>query len=197
MFNTLNSWDVEVFRLLNGWHSAWMDPVMEALSSRVLWIPGYVLLAYFLVKTKGWKDLLVFGVITGIMVILADQIASGILKPWVARWRPCRPEAGLDFVVHIVNGHCGGKYGFASSHAANFFAMATLFAHRFPKKPWPWVFVLLAAIAAYSRIYLGVHYPGDILAGALIGWLMGQLGIRLYRQERLRAWLEGQGRADR
>ncbi len=189
MLQTLDRWDVELFRLLNGWHTTWMDPVMEALSSRMLWIPGYVLIAYFLVRTKGWKDLMVFGVITGLMVILSDQIASGILKPWMARWRPCRPEAGLDFVVHIVNGHCGGKYSFASSHAANFFTMATLFSHRFQARPWPFIFLLLACLTGYSRIYLGVHYPGDILAGSLIGFLCGILGWIGYGY-----WSKGNGR---
>lgn len=172
--------DIAIFRFLNGLHAEWMDPIMVTLSSKGFWIPGYLLIAFLIWKKWDWKELVIFGLVVGAMVILADQIASGILKPWVAQYRPCRPEAGLEFVVHTVNGKCGGKYGFASSHAANFFTMATLFSFKFPPKPWPVAFFLLAIIAAYSRIYLGVHYPGDILAGAIIGLMCGRLGIWLF-----------------
>lgn len=174
--------DIALFRFLNGMHADWMDPVMELISSKGFWIPGYLLIAFLILKKWDWKELVIFGLMVGAMVILADQIASGILKPWVGQYRPCRPEAGLDFAVHTVNGKCGGKYGFASSHAANFFTMATLFSFKFTRKPWPVIFFVLAIISAYSRIYLGVHYPGDVLAGGLIGVLIGNAGIFLLRK---------------
>lgn len=174
--------DIAIFQFLNGLHAEWMDPIMVMLSSKGFWIPGYLLIAFLLLKKWDWKELVFFGLLVGVMVVLADQIASGILKPWVAQYRPCRPEAGLEFVVHTVNGKCGGKYGFASSHAANFFTMATLFSFKFNRRPWSVVFFLLAMIAAYSRIYLGVHYPGDILAGAAIGLVMGNLGIWCWKK---------------
>lgn len=178
----MGEWDITVFQYLNGLHAEWLDPVMVMISSKGLWIPGYLLVAYALYRSGGWKDLLIFGAVVAAAVVLADQLASGILKPLVAQYRPCRPEAGLEFIVHTVEGKCGGKYGFASSHAANFFTMATLFSFRFAKKPWPFVFFGLAILTAYSRIYLGVHYPGDILAGSAIGILMGRLGILLYQK---------------
>ena len=182
MLETLNQWDITLFEILNGIHADWADPLMQALSSRGLWVPGYMAIAWYLFRSKGWKDLLLFGIITGLMVVLADQIASGIIKPWAQRFRPCQLEAGLDFVVHTVEGKCGGKYGFVSSHAANFFTMATLFSLRIPIKPWPWVFFLLACIAGYSRIYLGVHYPGDVLVGAMVGLCCASIGWGIYRK---------------
>lgn len=182
MIETLDQWDKALFRVMNSWHSPFWDPVMETLSSRVAWIPVYLFIVIVLWRQRGWKDLLLIGILTGVAVVLADQIASGMLKPWIARWRPCHPEAGLDFAVHIVNGHCGGKYSFASSHAANFFTMATIFAYRFRSwRPAPGVAFAVAALAAYSRIYLGVHYPGDILAGLIIGLLCGGAACWGYR----------------
>jgi undecaprenyl-diphosphatase len=103
-------------------------------------------------------------------VIIADQIASGIIKNVVGRMRPSH-EVSLDGLVHIVNGRRGGSYGFVSSHAANMFAIATFTAMIFRNKLYGVLSLTWAAIIAYSRIYLGVHYPGDILGGTIVGVL--------------------------
>ncbi len=192
MIEVLHGWDVAAFEFLNGIHSAWMDPIMATISARATWVPIYVMLAWAIFREKGWGDLVLVGLLLGLVVILADQIASGWIKPMVQRYRPCQVEAGLDFAVHVVEGKCGGKYGFVSSHAANFLAMATMLSFRFPHRPWPWIFFALAGITSYSRIYLGVHYPGDVLAGGSIGILMGWLGWCLYRWIQ-RKWLVTSG----
>lgn len=186
MIEWLNQIDIELFRVLNGLHAPWLDAPNQWLSAKGFWVPGYLLAAALIWRNWGWKELIWFGVITGLAVILADQVASGILKPWIARYRPCRPEADLDFIVHVVDSKCGGKYGFASSHAANFFAMAMMFSARFRQRPWPVVFFFLAFFAAYSRIYLGVHYPGDILVGALIGIGVGGMGRMVFHHKDLK-----------
>ncbi len=184
--------DVALFALINGWNSSWMDPVMETLSSRVAWIPAYAFLAWVLYRQGGWQNLLIVGLFLGFAVVVADQIASSLIKPWAERYRPCRPEAGLDFVVHLVDGHCGGKYGFVSSHAANFFAMAVFLSQQFQVWRHRWLFWVLAGLAAYSRVYLGVHYPGDILGGALVGLFVGAgcwwacLGIKKRNNQKMK-----------
>jgi undecaprenyl-diphosphatase len=104
-------------------------------------------------------------------ILLADQITSTFMKPFFSRLRPTHdPE--LENLVHIVNGYRGGKFGFASSHAANTFGLAMfvflLFRNR--SKHVAWIF-LWAAVVAYSRIYLGVHYPGDIIVGGFVGMI--------------------------
>lgn len=169
MIKMLETWDQELFKLLNGAHNGPLDFIMPWISNKYIWIPLYAFLLYGFIKHSRypwWQVMLSIA----ILITLSDQIASGILKPNVARLRPCY-EPALEGMVHLLKG-CGGSYGFASSHASNSFAVAflSLFLLR-PK--WSWVkwLILWASIIAYSRVYLGVHYPGDVLVGGIIGWL--------------------------
>jgi undecaprenyl-diphosphatase len=116
------------------------------------------------------------------VLFVADQTTSGILKPLIARPRPCH-DPSLAPVIHLVHGKCGGSYGFASSHASNFFVFATYLSWHF-KGRFRWVRIFLfgiASVVAFSRVYLGVHYPSDIVVGALIGLFSGSLGIFMYK----------------
>ena len=168
MIEQLNQWDRALFLWLNGKHTDWLDPIMVFISGKYEWIPLYVFLLFLLYKTYGLKGFwsLLF---IALLITLTDQLASGLLKPWVARPRPCHEEA-LSGLVHTVN-KCGGRYGFASSHASNTFGIALFFFWILrPRHRWAWLLILWAAVVSYSRVYLGVHYPGDIIVGALIGW---------------------------
>ena len=170
----LLQWDRDLFALLNGWHSPLFDTLMSLFSERWFWIPLYVILLWQIWKREGWPGLIGPLLAIAILISLVDQSASSLLKPWVGRLRPCRPEAGLSG-VHLVDGHCGGLYGFVSSHAANFFALATFLSLYLQRKAWTWILFPIAVLVAYSRIYLGVHYPGDVIAGAALGLMMGWL----------------------
>ncbi|MDH5398551.1 MAG: phosphatase PAP2 family protein [Cyclobacteriaceae bacterium] len=180
MLDWLIELDKQFFLFLNGLHAHWLDPIMFFISGKKEWIPFYVALAGALIWKYKWRSV-VFLAAVGVGIGLSDQITSGMMKPFFERLRPSH-EPTLDGLVHLVNDYKGGHYGFASSHASNTFALAMFFFLTFRRNyPWiRWIFVW-AAIVSYSRIYLGVHYPGDILVGAVIGILCGWIGMRIVR----------------
>ncbi|MCI4668358.1 MAG: phosphatase PAP2 family protein [Bacteroidia bacterium] len=179
MLETLLKWDISLFRLINQAHNPFMDELMFLISTKWLWIPFYALILFFLIKKNNTRNLIILLLGIGLTITSTDQFTSSLLKPSIKRYRPCQVESGLDFDVHRVNNKCGGKYGFASSHSANFFGLATFLALVFRDPRWNSAFFAAAFLVAYSRIYLGVHYPLDVFAGALIGISFGWLWWRI------------------
>ena len=184
--------DTELLLAINGWHAPWADRLMWIISAKSTWIPLYVLLIGLLVWRYGkpamthvkWLQkvpaCVVMIVVIAMAVGVADFIASGILKELVARPRPTRvPE--LEGVLHLVNDYRSGQYGFVSSHAANTMACALLFSLIWRKKITTSLLMLWVAANCYSRMYLGVHYPLDILGGLMVGTLTALLGFALLR----------------
>ncbi|NDP21487.1 MAG: phosphatase PAP2 family protein [Paludibacter sp.] len=169
LIDTLNLWDTHLFLFLNGLNSTFFDGFMFAVSAKLTWVPLY--LAVLFVIIKEWKKESIWIVISLVFcVVIADQISSGLIKEMVQRPRPSHAE-NLQGMVHLVNGYVGGKYGFVSSHAANAFGFALLTSLLFRRNYYTYVIFGWASITAYSRIYLGVHYPLDILGGILVGIL--------------------------
>lgn len=169
--------DQQLLLFLNSLNSPFFDQVMYAISGRLIWIPLYISILIFLgIKYK--RKFLVILIFIILAATLADQ-TSVIVKNIVHRLRPCH-EPSIMGIVHLVKGECGGIYGFVSSHATNCFD-AALLSLLFIKKRWYSISIVLwATVIGYSRIYLGVHYPGDVLCGSILGTFIGWGVYELY-----------------
>ncbi|HPW89845.1 MAG TPA: phosphatase PAP2 family protein [Paludibacteraceae bacterium] len=179
-FESLIELDKQLLLWGNSFHSPFWDNFIYIFSGKLIWIPTALMLLYVIVRTEkrnSWWVLL-FLIIT---VVLSDQISSGIIKPLVARWRPTH-EPTLQGMVQLVHGYTGGCYGFVSSHAANSFALALFTSLLFRRKLYTWTIFLWATANVYTRIYLGVHYPLDILGGILLGLACGWLSFYLMQR---------------
>jgi undecaprenyl-diphosphatase len=150
---------------------------MYAISGRLIWVPLYLaILIYLGIKYK--RKFLIILIFIILAATLADQ-SSVIVKNIFHRLRPCH-EPSIIGIVHLVNGECGGVYGFVSSHATNCFDVALL-SLLFIKKRWYTISIIFwAGIIGYSRIYLGVHYPGDVICGSFLGAFIGWSMYNLY-----------------
>lgn len=192
----LHDWieiDQQVLVAINSWHAEWADQLMWCISGKWTWLPLYVLLIGLLLWRYGWKRTLLMVLAIGMAVGLADFISSGIIKPFVCRLRPTHdPE--LMGILHLVNGYRGGMFGFVSSHAANTLACALVFIRIWTQKNdclerkqsldvrYAWLLLIWVVMNCYSRMYLGVHYPGDILGGLLVGGCVAELIYWLWQQ---------------
>ena len=185
--------DKQLLLLLNGSDSVYLDSVIMTLTTAQTWIPLYVALLYVVIRTSlrenaSWHDEVtkrtvrdVFFVLAaaGLLVLLAGTIDDEIVKPLVARWRPTHdPEIGA--LVDTVNDYRGGNYGFFSAHASNTFSIAIFFSLLMRWRPFVCAMVIWSLVNCYTRLYLGVHYPGDITVGLLWGAFVGWLVFRLY-----------------
>ncbi|MGN0209339.1 MAG: phosphatase PAP2 family protein [Paludibacteraceae bacterium] len=181
---------------INGWHSEWADILMWYISKSTTWLPLYALLVGLIVYRfgilspslcregrRGSSLLRVLIILAGFAVAVgvSDFVSSGIIKPWVCRLRPTH-EPALAGMLHLVNGYTGGLYGFVSSHAANTMACALLFALLYRNKYATVGLMLWVALNCYSRMYLGVHYPADIIGGLAIGAMMATLTYGMVRR---------------
>jgi undecaprenyl-diphosphatase len=180
MMEFLKSLDTDLFLALNGWHNSFFDPIMYWLSDKLIWIPMYLFIIFLIFRKYKMQGVLTLLFIAA-TIALCDQTASGLLKNTVQRLRPSHDPAIMN-LVHLSNAGAGGLYGFASSHAANVFGLATflwlVFDDKFKLLKY-WMFIW-AAMVAYSRIYNGVHYPGDVIAGIVIGMIWGFLLSKAY-----------------
>jgi undecaprenyl-diphosphatase len=172
-------WDTELFIIINGFHFDWLDPVMETFSAIKVWIPMYLAIAGFMFRgTPLWKSILMTAML-GATFTLSDQLSVHLFKNVFERLRPCHVEE-LKTVIHSLE-DCGGRYGFISNHAANAFCFAMFTAWFFKNRYFTVMIFFWAICVSYSRIYVGKHFPLDVICGAAFGIVCQQIVIMLYK----------------
>ncbi len=179
MLEILENIDKNLLLSINSWHNSTFDSIMWLVSNSLFGVPFYLLFFGIAVRFFGWKKAIYIILIGGVAVGLADLSSKYLFKEVFLRYRPSH-NLELKNQLHLLHNYSGGMYGFVSSHAANMFAIATtlgLFYWRKNKLIFP-LLLLWAGLIAYSRMYLGVHYPSDVFVGGLLGSL---IGVTLYK----------------
>lgn len=179
---TLIEFDKQLLLMLNGSESLYLDKLMWTLTNAWTWVPLYISLFYIVLKNnENVQKVLLVVLGAGLCVLLAGTVDDLIVKPTVARWRPTHdPQIGL--LVDIVDGYRGGKYGFFSAHAANTFSLAIYFCWLVRSRLLSTTLVIWSLTNCWTRLYLGVHYPGDILVGLLWGAAVGTAAYFIYKR---------------
>jgi len=157
-----------------------LDTVLPVYREKTTWIPLYLVMVLLLWRSYGWKRTLFLLLCVGVTLTVADQLAASVIKPWVGRARPC---ATLDTVRELVS--CGGLYSFPSNHATNHFALAMVLSLTWlADRAWGWriAIFLWAGSIALAQVYVGKHYPGDIVAGAALGMVIATVTVSVYRR---------------
>lgn len=188
MIHLLDKLDRMTFLWLNGQHTSQSDTFWLWITDTISWIPLYAFfLGIIIWKFRKDSPWIIAGI--ALLILCCDQFTSSFMKPFFGRLRPCHnPE--ISQLVHLAR-NCGGQFGFASGHAANSFGFATFIWLLFrPFIKFSWLMFFWAGLVAYSRIKVGVHYPGDVMVGAAIGLIFGWLIFKLLNEVYFRSQLE-------
>lgn len=177
MIEFLIALDTQIYLFFNGLHTPLLDEFMMLFTGRFIWVPMYVALAVLMIKTFGYRLGTLYIAAAGLAILLTDQACATYMRPFFARMRPSNPDNPLSAFATLVDGYRGGRYGFPSCHAANSFALATFVSCLLRRRGLCIFMYLWAILNSYTRLYLGVHYPGDLVVGAIIG---SSIGVMCY-----------------
>ncbi|MGN0066920.1 MAG: phosphatase PAP2 family protein [Bacteroides sp.] len=180
ILNQLVQLDTELFLFFNSLHTTYFDPFMKLYSSKLVWVPLYISLVYVLWRNLSGRQFFCGLVCVALVILFADQVSASLIRPYVARLRPANPDNPIAPLVHIVDGYRGGRFSFPSCHAANTVGLAVYVALLLRHRGLSFFLMGWALLTCYSRIYLGVHYPGDLLVGGVIGAAGAYLMYRLF-----------------
>ena len=168
LLSMLKAMDTMVFLTVNSHHNAYFDSVMWLVSGKLIWVPMYVSLFFVLLKNYSYKVVFAILLAIGVVILFTDSFTAQVIRPWVCRPRPSNLDNPMSSMVHIVDGYRGGAYGFPSNHASNTWGLAFFITFLFRRYKLTFFFFLWALLVCYSRMYLGVHYFGDLLIGGLL-----------------------------
>lgn len=179
LYLDISQWLVEgdssILLAVNGMHSSYFDTFMWLCSRKFEWIPFYLSILYVLFRNFNWRVVLYSLVAMGVILLLTDTVSSHFIRPMVARLRPSNLENPISEMIHIVDNHRGGRYGFPSSHASNSWGLVFFVGLLLRRRVLTTFLACWALLLCYSRLYLGVHYPGDLLAGMMLGAVVASL----------------------
>jgi undecaprenyl-diphosphatase len=183
MLETLLQWDRELFIKINSeWTNSFLDAVFPWYRYQNAWMPLYLFLLLFLLMNYGWR-IWPFVVAVALTVTATDQLSSHVVKLFFNKTRPCQ-EASLVGHVRLLLNYCPGNPGFTSSHATNHFGISCLFFFtlRPAFKRWNYLWLAWAATISYAQVYVGIHYPLDVIGGALLGTIIGCIIAAVYNK---------------
>jgi len=179
--NIINQIDQTITLALNGSDSVFWDNLMMCVTNTFSWSLVIAMLLFVIFRNNYVRDALIILLTIGLMILVADRLCSGLVKPMVGRWRPTQdPE--IMFLMDVVDGYRGGRFGFFSGHACNTFCMATFLSLLFRFRAVSLTLYFWAATTTFTRLYLGVHYFGDVMVGLMAGCLIGWGFYFLYKQ---------------
>lgn len=178
MIEQLIAFDKELFLFFNGFHNELWDTIMWYVSKTTPWIPLYIGIIAWLFFKNNYKQASVALLMVVPLMFATDSGSVHLFKEVFERLRPCH-DPDLTDLIHNVR-RCGGKFGFISSHASNTFGVAVFFLMLFKNRNWTIGLLLWASLVSYSRIYLGVHFPADIIGGAIWGTIWAVICARTF-----------------
>lgn len=187
MIDFLSDIDTQVFLAINGPHLPFLDIFMKMFTGRFIWIPMYIALAFMLWHATRNRSFIIYAIGIALAVTFADQLCATVIRPIAERLRPSNVNNWVSEYAYIIGSYRGGAYGFPSCHAANSFALAAFMSLLVRRRLFVAFIFGWAIINSYSRLYMGVHYPGDLLAGAVIGSALGA-GCLMVSRRLARPW---------